>query len=418
MSGGTGFGITINGFVMPQLSDLEASLEQGVITQFGAQSNLAASSIFGQFIGLTASALSLVWQAMQDVYNSQSPATAFGASLDNVGALLGIPRLQATYSSDQNTVLFGVSGTLIPAFTQFSVVGSPSSIFQTLSAVTLGPSQSCIQTITFSGVAASGNWGVTINGSASAILPDNATAAQVQTAIQALNFCSGCTVTGDMTSGFTITFNGVGTGGFMVQPAFMDTPDVNTLMTSAPAPITIDYAITQPGIAAATVTVTATVTGPIIANAGTLTNIVTPVTNLTGVLNTQDAFIGTNIESDNAYRIRMAEEQQVAGAGTLEAIRSRLLTVSGVSSVLVFENISDVTIINAEYVGDDLPPHSFEAFVQGGTDSDIAEMIWLTKPAGIATYGTTSFVITDSQGVNHTIRFLVRHRSRFILLRI
>ena len=35
----------------------------------------------------------------------------------------------------------------------------------------------------------------------------------------------------------------------------------------------------------------------------------------------------------------------------------------------------------------------------------IAQTIWEAKPAGINTFGTTSFVITDSQGLNHTIYF-------------
>jgi uncharacterized phage protein gp47/JayE len=402
MSGNTGYGITLQGFVMPQLSDLDTALEQAFITQFGAGINTVPSSFFGQIIGIVAAELALVWQAMQDVYLSQSPVTAFGASLDNVGALVGIPRLKATFSVVNGFLLFGVPGTLVPAFTQFSVVESPSSIFQLLSSVTLAAGQSSIQTITFSAVPVAGDWGITINGGESAILPYNATAAQVQTAIQALPFCSGCTVTGNFAIGFTITFAGAGTGGLMPQPTFATTPDTNTLG------VVISYTQTQQGIAQASVIATATVTGPIYAPVDFLTNIVTPVTGLTAAANPNAAVAGTNLETDSAYRARIAEEQQVAGAGTLEAIRARLLTVPGVTGVVIYENISDVTIINAEYEGDDLPPHSYEAFISGtAAASDIAEMLWLTKPAGIRTYGTQSFVITDSQGINHTMQWSV-----------
>lgn len=397
MSGGTGFGITPQGFVMPQISDLETQLEQALVNQFGANINLAASSFFGQFVGITAERLGLVWQAMQDVYNSQSPDTAFGASLDNVGALRGIPRLQATASTIQNVRLFGIAGTPIPSGTQFSVQNSPLSVFATTSLVTLAAGQSCVQTFSFSAVAVAGNWSVSLNGSSSASLNFNATASQVQTAIQALNFASGCTVTGNMTSGFTVMFNGAGTGGFMVQPEFGIV--TNTLLDSLSHPITITPFITVPGLDQANVIVAATSDGPTVANAGTLTVIVTPVGGLTNVLNTQDAFPGTFVEADNAYRARMARELQIAGAGTVEAIRSRLLQVSGVQSALVYENITDITDINGR------PPHSFEAVVNGGSDSDIAETIWLAKPAGIATFGNDSFVITDSQGVQHTIFF-------------
>ena len=51
------------------------------------------------------------------------------------------------------------------------------------------------------------------------------------------------------------------------------------------------------------------------------------------------------------------------------------------------------------------PPKSFEAVVEGGTDLDIANKIWQTKPAGIQTYGNTAVTITDSQGDSHVIYF-------------
>lgn len=51
------------------------------------------------------------------------------------------------------------------------------------------------------------------------------------------------------------------------------------------------------------------------------------------------------------------------------------------------------------------PPKSFEAVVEGGSNEDIANKIWETKPAGIETYGNTSFTITDSQGDPQVIFF-------------
>jgi uncharacterized phage protein gp47/JayE len=396
MSGGTGFGITPQGFVMPQLTDIQTDINQALQAQFGAGINLNPESFFGQISGIMSERLALVWQAMQDVYNSQTPDTAFGASLDNVGALRGIPRLQAAPSVVNNVKLFGTNGTSIPAGTQFSVLNSPTSIFALNNTTVLGPGQSCIQTITFSAVPTSGQWELGINGSGTVELAYNVSASTLQAAIQSLNYCQGCTVTGNFTSGFTINFNGSGTGGFMVQPQFSVLQ--NTLLNGVAA-VTVGTAITQAGIDQASVTVTATADGPVIANAGTLTVIVTPVSGLTNVLNIQDAVLGRLVETDNAYRTRMADELQIAGAGTVEAIRSRLLATPGVTSALVYENVEDIPDINGR------PPHSFEAVVNGGTDADVAETIWLAKPAGIETYGSDSYVITDSQGQPHTINF-------------
>lgn len=55
------------------------------------------------------------------------------------------------------------------------------------------------------------------------------------------------------------------------------------------------------------------------------------------------------------------------------------------------------------------PPKSFEAVVAGGSDADVAEEIWLSKPAGIQTFGNVNsgagVPITDSQGGTQIIHF-------------
>lgn len=51
------------------------------------------------------------------------------------------------------------------------------------------------------------------------------------------------------------------------------------------------------------------------------------------------------------------------------------------------------------------PPKSFECVVRGGSDENIAEEIWLSKPAGIQTFGNTNYTIVDSQGNNQVIFF-------------
>ena len=43
--------------------------------------------------------------------------------------------------------------------------------------------------------------------------------------------------------------------------------------------------------------------------------------------------------------------------------------------------------------------------VSGGVDSEIAQTIWLKKPAGILAFGDTTEQIIDSQGISHDISF-------------
>lgn len=51
------------------------------------------------------------------------------------------------------------------------------------------------------------------------------------------------------------------------------------------------------------------------------------------------------------------------------------------------------------------PGKSFEIVVLGGTDADIAQAIWDSKPAGIQSYGNTSETVTDSDNREWPISF-------------
>jgi uncharacterized phage protein gp47/JayE len=396
------FGISDSGFSIPSLDQIKQEITQSFIASFGTNINTADSSKFGQVIGVQSEREYLLWAAMQDVYNSQYPATAFGVSLDNVGDISGIPRLKALPSTLLGLKLFGTPGTVVPGVmlpassTRFAVLGSPNNVFQLDAPVVLGAGQDCIQMITFSGVPTAGQWTIGLGGVVTSALAFNANAATVQTAIRTLPFAAGSIVTGDYTSGFMIQFSGAGTGGLMEQSEFI-TP-TNTLQAGMSV-VNIAVIIMQAGIDQGVGNVTAVDTGPTLANAGTLTVIVTPISGLTNSINVIDATLGRNVETDNEYRARRQVTLQVAGAGTLEAIRSRLLSLSGVTAVIVFENVTLITD------PDGRPGKSFEAVVQGGDDNAIANLLWQVKPAGILTDGTITVTITDSQGQPHDIHF-------------
>jgi len=144
-------------------------------------------------------------------------------------------------------------------------------------------------------------------------------------------------------------------------------------------------------------------TGPIAANAGTLTQRDTLITGWTSITNALDAELGTDIESDAAYRARRQDELAAQGGGTVAGIRADILQLDTVLAATVLENVTDTIDANG------LPGHSFEAVVRSaiGTDDDdaIALTIWANKPAGIQAFGSINVVITDSEGIPHTIGF-------------
>lgn len=390
------FGVTETGFIIPKLSEIQTDVNESLMTTFGSDVDLSGSSVFGQLSGIFAERESLIWQAMQDVYNSQYPDTAFGTSLDNVGALTAIQRRGALASTLNSVKLFGTAGTNIPSGTQFSVINQPLNIFSTTHAVILGPGANCIQTLSFSAIPNSGSFRLSLNGVITPVLGFSAQASDIQAVIRTLPFASECVVTGTYSSGYTVTFGGAGKGGLMSQPLFVIS---SNQLASGSSPVTITPTMTQVGVDQASVGCIATQTGPIAVNINTLTVIVTPISGLTNVLNTDPALLGRHTETDAAYRLRRAQELQITGGSTFNALIAKLLNVAGVTAVILFENTTDETDVNG------LPPHSFEAFVQGGNDLDIAQAIFNTKPAGIQSFGAKEISALDSQGNFHAIQF-------------
>jgi uncharacterized phage protein gp47/JayE len=163
---------------------------------------------------------------------------------------------------------------------------------------------------------------------------------------------------------------------------------------------------TNSGGSPATVTVQmqATAAGAVRANAGTLTQIVTPVVGWVAATNVLDAEVGSEDETDPELRLRRETELRVQGAGNLDAIRADVSKVSGVLDVKGFENFTNVTV-------GVLPPKSFEIVIWDGNpneadDDAVAQAIWDSKPVGIYSYGGGwSGNAADAVGDLHIVNF-------------
>lgn len=135
------------------------------------------------------------------------------------------------------------------------------------------------------------------------------------------------------------------------------------------------------------------------AASGSITVIATPVTGWTIVTNAHDATVGRATETDPQLRARREQELQTAGSSPVDAIRTDLSPIDGVTQVVVFENTTMATD------ADGLPPKSVEALVLGGDDQDIAEALWRAKAAGIETFGSTARTVVDAAGLPRTVKF-------------
>lgn len=160
-----------------------------------------------------------------------------------------------------------------------------------------------------------------------------------------------------------------------------------------------EVAVTLDGGGNATVFATAVEFGPIAMLANTITEIETPVTGWDTVNNPDDAIPGTNQESDPDLRARRQRSVARDAQAIIDGIRSAVENLGGVTQAVVLENDTDAVD------GNGLPAHSFQVIVAGGTDADVANEIWLKKPAGILAFGDITEQIIDSQGISHDISF-------------
>jgi uncharacterized phage protein gp47/JayE len=340
------YGVLSTGFRKKTRQEIIDEIVASVTADISPSLNTESTAILGQLIGVIADQLSQDWDVLEDCYDSQYPDSAADASLDGVCAITGATRLAASESTVTLTVT-GDDATVLAIGRQARVPAG--GIFETLAAATI------TQATAWASATAYSVGDYVRNDS-----PENIYV---------------CTVAG----------TSAGSGG----PTGEGTAIVDN---------TVTWRFLGDGEGYATVAAQATETGVIVALAYQVTEIVTAVSGWLGVTNETDAVTGTAIETDAAFRIRRENLLTVAGKGTVDTIRAKLLLVDNVTEALVFENTSDVTD------GNGVPPHAIQCVVLGGTDADVAQAIFDDKPAGIATYGTDiSEVIVDSQGTNHTI---------------
>ena len=136
--------------------------------------------------------------------------------------------------------------------------------------------------------------------------------------------------------------------------------------------------------------------------ADTVTTITNPgaVPGVTDVTNAAAFTGGRERETDEEFRDRYYASVDFAGGVNTDAIRAALLqNVEGIMDAQVFENVDDET----DAYG--LPPHSVEAVVYGGLETDIAQQIFDRAGGGIRTFGQISVPVIMANGKTTIICF-------------
>lgn len=173
---------------------------------------------------------------------------------------------------------------------------------------------------------------------------------------------------------------------------------------------TLDQQWTLDSSGQAVVDITCTEIGPIEADAGTITRIITTVPGLTSCNNPSPATPGTEIESDSSLRVKRATAVGRPGNNQIDSMLGEFYAVDGTRRVKVYENDTNSTDSNG------LPPHSIAPIIDGGTDADVAMAIYTKKNPGVALYqaGTPVSVDVTSPTYPDNVKTIKFSRPKYV----
>lgn len=132
----------------------------------------------------------------------------------------------------------------------------------------------------------------------------------------------------------------------------------------------------------------------------TITNQVTIIPGVTVVNNSSAAIsIGQNQETDAQLRTRRQSSVANSSTGYLNGLLGAVLAIPGVTSAVLYENVTDSTD------GNGIPPHAIWLIAEGGANSDIANAIYNKKSYGANMKGSVSVDIITASGALFVAKF-------------
>lgn len=152
--------------------------------------------------------------------------------------------------------------------------------------------------------------------------------------------------------------------------------------------------------------------GAISIPAHTVTQIVTTIAGWDTVDNAAAGVLGRDVETQAELENRRMQSVAKNSMGTVAAISGALWSLPGVLDCQVLENYTNE---DKQELGLTLPPHSVTCCVYGGSDDDIAEVLYSKRGAGCATGGTHQVQYTEKNNGKRTYTFnIVRPSAKTV----
>lgn len=379
-------GVTNTGFVPKRLGEIITGLKESAVPIFqdlvppGEAVDTSDTSTIGRLIGLVSTDLDELWQALQQVYQAFDPNSATGVALDNIVQYLGVTRRLGS-PTVLRTSVWGQTNTFLP---QGQVIRNVE-----------GDKFTSTTQLTFS---TSDLIGFAVSPTTLVVGDEAGFTFIVQEGIYSVSHTvqAGDT-TEDVLEAWRVELDAYG---LEREDFYVDAGKFYVVLKEYFAYVTVPT-LTNSAIVEVKkrLTFNSDDQGDIPAPLNTVTTILTPVFGWLSISNEISAEVGSVYETDEQLRERFRVSKAVRANNTSEALYSQLLELEDVDFVRVYENMTDITDTKG------LPPHSFMAIVRGGTDTDVGRIIWNNKPLGIASFGTTTVVVRDSQNIEREVMF-------------
>lgn len=391
----TEYGITAKGFSVKPFAVIVKEIQDSIKARLGNDILFIPEDPLNEIVEAMAEREYSLWMQQLDITNSAYISKASGVSLDYAVAMVNIRRNPALKGFVLQQAFWGTVGTSVPIGTGVSVDTDTTLLWVTQSAIPLGAGSNANYTVNEIVGLTDGSFKIALLGQQTVSLAWNATATQVENAINSLYGVYDCTV--DATGGgiwFTFDFT-------------LQNIDTLTIVDSS---LTVDGATAVPVITTVAVgayqgigLVQAEDAGEQPANIYAISSVVEQSgTNVAATLNLSDASAGANIESDASLRDRGLYGYQIIKFGTFEGIKSTLDGSEYLDSNSIINNDSSNTLFGG--TPNEIPPNSFKTFLfpkqqlTTEQEKEIATDIFLTKPIGIEAVGDIQYDIIDSEG--------------------
>lgn len=378
-------GLSDKGFEIKSLNRVIKDLREDAENSFadlvpdGDSVDTSDSTILGRLTKLVAPSLSDLWEAAQDVYTSFDPDSATGRSLDNLVKYSRISRRGDEKSSALVRLLAEVD-TVIPSGSSLKSSNGESWVLNLpIEFDPYSKANGAVIKVELVAVGTVIKLDMNIEGVVYSVSYEN----QETTLVGIM----GALVDAINVNSDTVVAETVGEDEISV----IRVGDFNdTVFTTQNCEVTDLYK---------TSTARSASRDAVEAFAGDLNQIETPVLGWYSVTNPYDAIVGRAEETDSELRERFRESKFTLGSTSVDALYSKLVGVSGVTDIVIYENLSD------SVDGYGVPAHAFSPVVLGGDASEIAQIIWENRPLGIPSHGNTEVTVTAVDGRPKIVEF-------------